>query len=66
VVVGSETYAMRPTPLMTNRFEGEVPISRERNVIQYRYKVDYDCNGFGNAKSNSVLSPQYTLKITEP
>ena len=65
VVVGAETYVMRPTPLMTNRWEGLIPIPQGRNLIQYRYKVDYDYNAFGNAKSNRAVSPQYTLKISD-
>jgi hypothetical protein len=65
ILVGSETYAMRPTPLMTNRWEGLVPVAQGRNIVQYRYKVDYDYNALGNAKSSSVLSPEYTLKIAD-
>ena len=65
VMVGPESYPMRPTPLMTNRWEAFVPIPPGRNLIQYRYKVDYDYNALGNAKSNSVISPEYTLKINE-
>jgi hypothetical protein len=65
IMVGFETYAMRPTPLMTNRWEGLVPVPQGRNLVQYRYKVDYDYNALGNAKSNSVVSRQYTLKITD-
>jgi hypothetical protein len=65
VVLGTETYPMRLTPLMTNRWEAMVPIPKNQNSINYRYKVDYEYNALGQSKSNNLLSPEYTLKIGE-
>jgi hypothetical protein len=36
IVVGNETYPMRPTPLMTNRWEGLVPVPANKNWIYYQ------------------------------
>src|SRR4051812_18230232 len=38
VVVGSDFYSMRPTKLMTNRWEGLIPVPSNVNMVHYRYK----------------------------
>jgi hypothetical protein len=66
IMVGSETYPMRQTQLMTNRWEGLVPVPPGTNLIHYRYKFDFSYNTFGTPKPDSALSEEYTLKILEP
>jgi hypothetical protein len=66
IVVGTEFYPMRATLLMTNRWEGLVPVPPGTTSINYRYKFDYDYNAMGKPKSNSRLSSEYTLRIREP
>jgi hypothetical protein len=64
VIIGSETYPMKFTPLMTNRWETLVPVKPGENVIYYRYKFDFDHNVFGNVpQPDSKLSPKYRLQI---
>lgn len=63
ILVGEATYPMRPTLLMTNRWEGLLPVPPELNTVTYRYKLDYECNSFGKPKSGSRVSPEYTLQI---
>jgi hypothetical protein len=65
IVVGNESYPMRQTPLMTNRWEGVVPVSPEKNRISYHYKFDFEYNTFGTPKPDSATSQEYTLKIVE-
>ena len=65
VLVGNYASELRPTPLMTNRWEGLVPVPPGVNTVKYRYKVDYNSARFGKPKANSLLSPEYTLRITE-
>jgi hypothetical protein len=65
ILVGTESYPMRPTPLMTNRWEGVVPIPSGVNKIQYRFKVDYEYNTFGKPKPGTMLSKSYNLQIVE-
>jgi hypothetical protein len=66
VNVGTEFYPMRPTLLMTNRWEALVPVPAGKNVIQYRYKFDFKYNEFGQPPQNdSASSPQYTLRILD-
>jgi len=65
IVVGSETYPMRQTPLMTNRWEGVIPVSADKKSINYHYKFDFEYNTFGTPKQDSATSPEYTLRILE-
>jgi hypothetical protein len=65
IVVGKEFYEMRPTPVLTNRWEGLVPVPPGTSIIHYRYKFDYEYNRMGNPGRNSALSPEYTLRILD-
>jgi hypothetical protein len=66
ILVGNETYAMRPTSLMTNRWEGLVPVPAGTPLVHYRYKFDFDYNSMGRPKPDSAMSPEYTLHVNEP
>jgi len=65
IVVGNDFYPMRPTKLMTNRWEGLVPVSPGTNIVHYRYKFDYNYNAMGAPRSDSALSTEYTLRILD-
>jgi hypothetical protein len=65
IVVGTESYAMRPTPLMTNRWEGLVPVPPGTRAVNYHYKFDFQYNSFGGPKSDSAYSPEYKLQILD-
>ena len=66
IIVGTESYPMRLTPLMTNRWETLVPIPATTKEITYRYKMDFKYNVFGGPpKPDSRISPEYTLRIIE-
>jgi len=65
ILVGSEVYQMRPTLLMTNRWEGLIPVSSGTNLVHYRYKFDFQYNSIGNARPDSALSPEYSLRVLD-
>ena len=65
VMVGTESYPLRPTPLMTNRWEGLVPVPPGTNVVRYHYKFDFKDNAFGAPKPDSASSREYTLQILD-
>jgi hypothetical protein len=65
IMVGTEFYPMRPTLLMTNRWEGLVPVPSGTNIVHYRYKFDYNYTGMGIPRADSALSPEYTLRILD-
>jgi len=66
IVVGKDSYPMRLTPLMTNRWEGLVPVPAGVNTVRYRYKFDFSYNSFGAPRPDSALSQEYMLRILEP
>src|SRR5208283_474669 len=63
IVVGTETYKMHPTPMMTNRLEGLVPVPAGSSVAHYHYRFAYEYNAMGAPRTESVLSQDYTLQI---
>jgi hypothetical protein len=65
IVVGTDSYPMRVTPLMTNRFEGLVPVPATSSLIRYHYKFDFNYNAMGGPQPDSAVSPEYTLKVLE-
>jgi hypothetical protein len=65
VVVGTEFYSMRPTPLMKNRWEALIPVPAGKDLVHYQYKLDFKYNAVGKPKANSASSPVYTLRIRE-
>ena len=66
VNVGTEFYEMRPTKLMTNRWEALVPVPADQHTVHYRYKFDFKYNALGRPPQNdSLSSPEYTLRITD-
>jgi hypothetical protein len=65
IVVGTEFYDMRPTPLMTNRWEGLVPVPAGTSLVHYRYKFEYRYNKLGKPGTDTALSPQYSLRILD-
>ena len=65
ILVGNESFDMRPTPLMTNRWEGFIPVPPGVNTVEFRYKLDYQYNRMGPPGNDSVLSSKYTLQILD-
>jgi len=65
IAVGNEYYPMRQTLLMTNRWEGLLPVAANTGVVHYRYKFDFIYNTMGTLRPDSALSPEYTLRVLE-
>lgn len=65
IIVGTEGYPMRPTPLLTNRWEGLIPVPGNVNLIHYRYKFDFDYNAMGKPQSDSAMSQEYSLRVID-
>lgn len=65
IVVGADFYPMYPTPLMTNRWEGLVPVPADANAVRYHYKFDFLDNAFGGVRPDSASSQQFTLRILD-
>ncbi len=65
VVIGLDQYPMQRTPLLTNRWETLVPIARDKDSVIYRYKFDFEYQGFPARQPDSKLSKGYQLFILE-
>ena len=65
IIVGTESYEMRPTPLMTNRWEGLIPVPAGTSIVHYHYRFDYQYNRMGNPGKDNSVSRDYTLRILD-
>jgi hypothetical protein len=65
IMVGNDFYEMRPTLMMTNRWEGLLPVPAGSSIAHYRYKFDFKYNALGAPGADSALSPEYILRIIE-
>jgi hypothetical protein len=65
ILVGADAIPMRGTLLMTNRWEGLVPVPPGAKSVTYRYRFDYECNALGKPKAGSCVSKEYTLRVQD-
>jgi len=65
IVVGNRLYPMTPTQLMTNRWEGVIPVPASSSEVKYHYQFDFEYNTFGKPKNDSTRSADYLLKIVD-
>ncbi len=63
VVVGFDSYPMRPTKKTVNRWETLLPIPANKDSVSYHFKVDYEYKRFGNPGRGSLSSQEYKLAI---
>ena len=63
VLIGIESYPMRPIPAVRNRWETLVPVPANVNSIGYRVRIDYQYDAFPASRSNAEFSPNYLLNI---
>ncbi|MGD1084600.1 MAG: hypothetical protein ABSA47_07605 [Verrucomicrobiota bacterium] len=65
VMVGYETYEMRPELVVSNRWETFVPLPADQSLLHYRFKFDFLRNAISAPVEDSKLSPDYTLQIID-
>lgn len=65
VIVGKESYPMRRTHMMRNRWETLIPVPAGTTSVDYHYKFEYLINSFGSPKKSSSSSTTYTLQIID-
>ena len=66
IIVGKQMIPMHPTPLMTNRWEGLVPVAPNDNNVRYHYRFDYEKTDFGHTTPDNAISPEYKLNVITP
>src|SRR5579859_2340990 len=65
-VMENNTFTMRLTPLMTNRWETLIQVPADKNVVYFRFKFDYMYDAFASpGRMDSLLSPIYRLQILD-
>ena len=65
IIVGKESYPMRQTKLMRNRWEGLIPVPAGVKTVTYHYKFDYQVTEFGKVGKDSAASHSYKLVILD-
>ena len=65
VLVGTNTYPMNLTQLLTNRWEAKVPISNQSKELRYRIKVNWEFIAIPVPQANSQLSREFLLRIDD-
>ena len=65
VMVGTQVYPMKRTPLVTNRWETLVPVPVEASELRYRIKVNWEYNAVPVPDANSQRSEEFLLRILE-
>ena len=69
VKVNGQLLPMRPTPLMTNRWEGLIPLPAGAKSVEFQYKLDFQFyrvdRQFGTPQTDSVLSHIYKLQVAD-
>ena len=65
LMVGKESYQMRRTHLMNNRWEGLVPVPAGEKSVSYFYKFNYNYTDFGKLGKGSAASRTYKLQIID-
>lgn len=65
VIIGDQTYPMQPTPRVDNRWETLVPITANKEYVNYRFKFNYLYNCIPAPKPGSKLSTPYQLHVLD-
>ena len=65
VVVGQDAYPMQRSPMLTNRWEAVLPVPGDKDVVNYRYKFDYEYRTIPVHRPSSRLSEPYQMQIIE-
>lgn len=65
VKVGLEFYPMRPTQMLTNRWEALVPLPSDKKYLNYSFKFDYLYNSIPEPRADSKLSSLFQLEILD-
>jgi hypothetical protein len=65
VVVGLDAYPMQRSPMLTNRWEAFLPVPGDKNVVNYRFKFDYQFVTIPVRRPGSKMSEPYQLQIVD-
>ncbi len=66
VKVGTNSYDMRPVPVVQDRWETFIQVPAGQDAVYFRYKFDFMEDAFGAPQPDSLMSREYKLRITGP
>ena len=65
VIVGFESYPMRPELVVSDRWEAFVPVPADQSLLHYRFKFDFSRDTIPAPVEDSKLSPGFSLEIVD-
>ena len=65
VVVGFDAYPMQRSPMLTNRWEALLPVPTDKNLVNFRYKFDYQYLTIPVRRPGSKMSESFQLQILD-
>jgi hypothetical protein len=65
VMVGFETYEMRPELVVSNRWETFIPVKADQSLLHYRFKFDFLRNAISAPQADSKMSSEFSLEIVD-
>jgi hypothetical protein len=65
VVVGTESYPMRPELVVSDRWEAFVPVPADEKLLHYRFRFDFFRNTIPKPVEDNRWSPSYNLEIID-
>jgi len=65
VMVGFESYEMRPELVVSDRWEAFVPVPADQSLVHYQFRFDFSRNKIPAPVADSKLSPPYSLQIVD-
>jgi hypothetical protein len=65
VVVGLESYPMRPELVVSDRWEAFVPVPADQQLLHYRFRFDFSRNKIPAAVQDNKWSQGFTLQIVD-
>ena len=65
VMVGFESYEMRPELVVKDRWEAFVPVPADQKLMHYQFRFDFSRNTIPAQVKDSKLSPAYSLEIVD-
>ena len=65
VLVGTNTFPMQRTALVSNRWESLVPVPTYAPGVAYRIRIDWKFNAVPVPEANSKMSKSFQLQIKD-
>jgi hypothetical protein len=65
VMVGVQTFEMRPELVVSNRWETFVPMPADLNLLHYKFRFDFLRETIPAPREDSKLSQEFTLQILD-